>query len=107
MFTVYTFIYPIESLHPGAAARADRIWCAADQDAAWRAWLLEKRDAPAIAGTCASPAARIAAIAPKFGVTAHPSMVFGSGRVVFGAVSREVIEGYLDEPKMPPASAPV
>ncbi len=103
--TVYTFIYPIESLHPGATARADRIWCATDQDAAWRAWVLEGRDVPATAGSCASPTAKIAAIASKFGVNGTPSLVFGSGRVVYGSVSREAIEGYLDEPALPTAPA--
>jgi thiol:disulfide interchange protein DsbC len=104
--SIYTYLYPIESLHPGAMARADRIWCSTDPDASWRGWLLEQRDAPAIAGECASPTAKIAELAPRFRVNGTPSLIFGSGRIVYGNVSRELLEEYLDEASIRTPTAP-
>lgn len=101
--TVYTFLYPIADLHPDAVERSRRIWCAADRDAAWRDWLLLQRDAPAAPAGCESPAVKIASIAPQFWISGTPSLVFGSGRVVNGAVPGDVLEKYLSEP---PLAAP-
>ena len=33
--TVYTFLYPIESLHPGASVKSVEIWCSKDRSSAW------------------------------------------------------------------------
>jgi thiol:disulfide interchange protein DsbC len=104
--TVYTFLYPIPSLHPDAVERSRRIWCAADRDAAWRDWLLAQRDAPAAPAGCESPAEKIAAIAPRFWISGTPSLVFGSGRVVHGAVPRDTLETYLVEPPLAAPATP-
>lgn len=102
--TVYTFLYPIDELHPEATDRATRIWCAADRDAAWLGWLLEKREPPAAAG-CEAPVARIVEIAPNFWASGTPSLVFGSGRTTAGALPRENLEMLLDESKLQRDSA--
>lgn len=33
--TVYTFLYPLEQLHPDAGRKATAIWCSADRGKAW------------------------------------------------------------------------
>ena len=33
--TVYTFLYPIEGLHPKAVQMSKQIWCAPDRNKAW------------------------------------------------------------------------
>ena len=33
--TVYTFLYPVEALHPGARDKAIAVWCAPDRPKAW------------------------------------------------------------------------
>jgi type IV conjugative transfer system lipoprotein TraV len=38
--TIYTFLMPIASLHPGARSKAIAVWCSRDRVAAWRALML-------------------------------------------------------------------
>ncbi len=33
--TIYTFLFPIDQLHPDAARKSTLIWCAPDQAKAW------------------------------------------------------------------------
>ena len=40
--TIYTFLYPIESLHPGASVKSVEIWCSKDRSSAWSKWMVEK-----------------------------------------------------------------
>jgi len=37
--TVYTFLYPIEQLHPDAANKSRLIWCASNRVKAWNDWI--------------------------------------------------------------------
>jgi thiol:disulfide interchange protein DsbC len=100
--TIYTFVYPVDSLHPLASAHANAIWCAADRDLAWRTWMLERKPpAPAAPADCAAPLQQITAIAPEFAVRGTPSLVFASGRVAYGALPADKISGYLDEARLP------
>ena len=98
--TVFTFLYPVAELHPEAHARASAIWCATDQDAAWLAWLLKHRAPPAAAADCAAPLADVASIVTRYNVQGTPSLVFGSGRVLSGALPSEAINEYLNEPRL-------
>ncbi len=41
--TVYTFLFPLESVHPGATKKAHQLWCATDRSAAWSAWMVLKQ----------------------------------------------------------------
>jgi thiol:disulfide interchange protein DsbC len=38
--TIYTFLMPIASLHPGARSKAIAVWCSRDRVGAWRALML-------------------------------------------------------------------
>lgn len=98
--SIYTFLYPVASLHPEAVRRSHGIWCSADPDRTWREWLIDQVEVAPAAGGCEAPIAKIAEIAPRFRVNGTPTLVFGSGRVGFGAATREVIEEYLDEPPL-------
>ncbi len=95
--TTYLFLYPIPELHPAAVERSHRIWCASDPAAAWRGWMLEKREAPPAPAGCQAPLAEIEQLAPRFWIAGTPGMVFTSGRVVPGAVPRDAIEQLLAE----------
>jgi len=98
--TIFTFVYPLDELHPQAVERANAIWCAQDRDAAWLGWLLDKKAAPAAPAGCSAPLKRIAETAAAFGAEGTPSLVFGSGRVAHGALPGEVLVRYLDEPRL-------
>lgn len=93
--TVYTFLFPIDSLHPGASSKAKAIWCAPDRARAWTAWMQEGKPPPAGAD-CATPLARLAALGAKLNVNGTPTIVFADGRVVPGAVPLPQLEKLLD-----------
>ncbi|MGH8208526.1 MAG: DsbC family protein, partial [Steroidobacteraceae bacterium] len=42
--TIYTFLFPLETIHPGASVKAVEIWCSKDRSAAWSKWMLQKVD---------------------------------------------------------------
>jgi thiol:disulfide interchange protein DsbC len=37
--TVYVFLFPIESLHQGATAHSEYLWCSKDPADAWKSWM--------------------------------------------------------------------
>ena len=38
--TIYTFLMPLDQLHPDAANKAKAIWCSADRAKSWQDWVL-------------------------------------------------------------------
>lgn len=93
--TVYTFLYPLEDVHPGATARAREIWCAANREAAWNNWMRE-RQAPA-AGECASdPIKELATLGDKLHIQTTPTIFFRSGLRSSGLPATRDFEHLLD-----------
>lgn len=94
--TIYTLLFPIDSLHPAASDHAKAIWCAPDRVKAWNDMML-KGVAPAPAGpSCTTPLAQIAEVGQKLRVNGTPTIVFADGRIVPGAVPAAQLEKYLD-----------
>jgi len=92
--TVYTFLYPIEQLHPDAASKSKLIWCANNRAKAWEDWIL--RDTlPAAAGTCDVPLEKVGQLARKIGVTSTPTLIFADGKRMLGAQPYKEIERML------------
>lgn len=91
--TIYTFLYPLEGLHPDAKKKAAAIWCAKDRSAAWDTWMGTKV-LPAL-GSCATPIERNLALAAKLGVEGTPTMFAADGRKLVGAASLERIDAFL------------
>lgn len=92
--TVYTFLYPIEQLHPDAASKSKLIWCANNRAKAWEDWIL--RDTlPAAAGTCEVPLEKVGQLARKIGVTSTPTLIFADGKRMLGAQPYKEIERML------------
>src|SRR5690606_19323702 len=56
--TVYTFLFPI--LSPDSTEKARNIWCAKDQAATWRAWMLEGKVPPE--AVCDTPVETVLAL---------------------------------------------
>jgi len=93
--TVYTFLFPIDSLHPDASVHAQRIWCAKDPAGAWSAWLLDKVEPPA--ATCeGAPMKSLAALADKLEILGTPTIFLADGRRIPGYVPRADLEHTLD-----------
>lgn len=93
--TVYTFLYPIESLHPDAARKSRLIWCADDRAKAWEAYF-ESGALPDNKGDCDNPVAKTAELGAKYRVTATPTLVFVDGTMQAGALPAQRLEAELN-----------
>ena len=89
--TIYTFLYPIETLHPDAAAKSKSIWCAKNRVKAWNDWIFNNQ-LPSTTGTCDVPLERVGELAKKLGVTSTPTLIFADGRRMLGAQPYAEIE---------------
>lgn len=93
--TVYTFLYPIDSLHPKAAQKSKAVWCSADRVKAWND-LMHKGIEPKNAGTCETPIAKLVDLGGKLGVRGTPSLFFADGNRVPGLVPADKLELLLN-----------
>lgn len=91
--TIYTFLYPIASIHPQAADVAQSIWCAKDRGTAWRAFM-GAGTAPAPA-RCSSPIERNVELAGKAGIYGTPFILFSNGDKAAGALDVASLERRL------------
>jgi thiol:disulfide interchange protein DsbC len=92
--TIYTFLYPIDQLHPDSNQKSKKIWCATDREKAWNEWIVDSK-LPDNDGKCDTPLATVAALGAKFHVSATPTIVFSNGHVVPGALPVAQLEHEL------------
>lgn len=111
--TIYTFLYPLEQLHPEAKAKAAAIWCATSPAKSWRALMANDTDIIAgaikkgeietamLLGTaqggrpCDTPIDRNLALGARLGVNSTPTLIFADGRMIPGALPLAEIEKRL------------
>jgi len=96
--TIYTFLYPLEGLHPDAANKSRAIWCAPDRVKAWNDWVLNGKIAKGEA-SCDAPLEKIAALGRKLGIVSTPTLIFSDGRRLLGAQPSKDIEKALEVAK--------
>ncbi|HYN55101.1 MAG TPA: DsbC family protein [Methylotenera sp.] len=89
--TIYTFLYPLEQLHPDAVAKSKSIWCANNRTKAWDDWIF-RNQLPKSTGNCEVPLERVAALAKSLGVTSTPTLIFSDGKRMMGAQPYKEIE---------------
>jgi len=89
--TIYTFLLPLEQLHPDAGNKAKAIWCASDRSKAWQDWVINNQ-LPKNAGSCDHPVDKIADLGKKLGVTSTPTIFFADGKRMLGAYPAAQIE---------------
>jgi thiol:disulfide interchange protein DsbC len=94
--TIYTFLFPIDSLHPESARKSAQIWCAADRNKAWDEWF-DAGKLPDNKGDCPTPIAQTAALGQKYHVNATPTLVFADGSVIPGALPLAQLESELKQ----------
>ncbi len=92
--TIYTFLMPLDQLHPDAANKSKAIWCAADRTKAWQDWILNNQ-LPKKSANCDVPLDKVAALAKKLGVTSTPTIFFADGKRMLGAYPAAEIEKTL------------
>ncbi|MBW8372217.1 MAG: DsbC family protein [Thiobacillus sp.] len=91
---IYTFLYPLEDLHPGATVKANAIWCAPDRGAAWSAYMLHGKLDASIK-QCATPVQDLIKLGAQLGVQGTPAMIFSDGKRIEGAIPVAEIEKQL------------
>jgi thiol:disulfide interchange protein DsbC len=94
--TIYTFLYPLEQLHPDAGRKARAIWCAPDRNKAWENWILNGQ-LPNGATECETPLDKVAALGRKLGVNSTPTIFLPNGKRVQGALPAEELEKAIAE----------
>jgi thiol:disulfide interchange protein DsbC len=94
--TVYTFLFPIDQLHPDSARKSAMIWCSPDRIKAWDEWF-DTGKLPDNKGDCATPIAQTALLGQKFHVNATPTLVFADGSITPGALPLDQIEAEMKQ----------
>ena len=92
--TIYTFLYPIDQLHPDAARKSRIIWCAPDKVKAWDTFFASGT-LPANNGDCDNPLAATGVLGQKLKVSATPTLVFADGSIVPGALPAQKLEAEI------------
>jgi thiol:disulfide interchange protein DsbC len=92
--TVYTFLYPIEGLHPKAVQASKQIWCAPDRNKAWDDYIT-RGTVPNNDGKCDNPVDETIALGSKLRVSGTPTLVFANGQRVPGMVPAAQLERLL------------
>ena len=106
--TIYTFLFPIDQLHPDAARKSKQIWCAPDKVKAWDAFFASGK-LPDNKGDCGDPVAKTQALGNSLKINATPTLVFADGTMIPGAlplpqIEKEVANAEAEVKKM--AAAP-
>lgn len=92
--TVYTFLYPLDSLHPEAGKKSRQIWCAPDRAKAWDDWMI-RNALPKNDGSCDNPVAKTTELGKKLGIQGTPAIIFADGTRVPGMVPAAKLEQML------------
>lgn len=94
--TIYTFLFPIDQLHPDAARKSTLIWCAPDRAKAWDEYF-DTGKLPDNRGDCATPIQETARLGERLHVGATPTLVFADGSVVPGAIPLAQLETEINK----------
>ncbi|GMU71346.1 MAG: DsbC family protein [Burkholderiales bacterium] len=92
--TVYTFLFPIDQLHPQAAQKSRQIWCSDNPTKAWDAYYATGK-VPDNKGDCPNPVAATQALGQKLRIQATPTMILADGSVLPGALPLTRLEAEM------------
>jgi thiol:disulfide interchange protein DsbC len=92
--TIYTFLFPIDQLHPDSARKSRAIWCSPDKVKAWDEFFASGA-VPDNKGDCDNPVVATSTLGAKLRVTATPTLVFADGSIVPGALPAPQLESEM------------
>lgn len=97
--TVYTFLFPLETIHPEAREKSDAIWCSSNPAESMEGALKGKEVAPTVKGNplCKSPVSEILTLAKKLGVAGTPTLFNEAGDRISGALPLEKLQAFVNE----------
>ncbi len=94
--TIYMFLIPI--LGPNSTEQARNVWCARDKAQAWTDLMVSDKPAAAAGADCDSSALnRNLEFARKMRITGTPTLVFGNGNRVPGAIAAAQVDKLLSQ----------
>lgn len=98
--TVYTFLFPLESIHPEARGKSDAIWCAKDPSKALASALKGELTPKAISDNpvCPSPVNDTLALAKEHGIGGTPTLINEAGDRTAGALPLDKLEAFISAP---------
>lgn len=91
--TIYTFLFPLETLHPEAKTKSIAVWCSADRGRAWSQAVMTGVAPQLVA--CANPVNDNLVLGTRLGVTGTPTLISLDGRILPGAVPAEKLDQWL------------
>jgi thiol:disulfide interchange protein DsbC len=94
--TVYVFLYPLESIHPGADAMAQKIWCTQDRAAAWTGWMA-RRAQPEASACDSRPLETVRELGEKLQVSSTPTLIFKDGERLRGLPHKDRLQEMLSK----------
>jgi thiol:disulfide interchange protein DsbC len=89
--TIYTFLFPIDQLHPDAARKSKILWCAPDRAKAWDAYFASGK-LPDNKGDCGDPVAKTQVLGASLHINATPTLIFADGTMIPGALPLPQLE---------------
>lgn len=93
--TIYTFLFPLVTLHPQSEAKAVAIWCSKDPSAAWRNLMVKAEEPKAAKADCKNPIQDNVALGQRLGINGTPTLIAPDGSMKPGALPIEQIEAWL------------
>jgi thiol:disulfide interchange protein DsbC len=95
--TIYTFIYPIVSLHGDAPRKSEAIWCTGDAKTRADVWRRVVSNGERIESKqCDNPIQRNVALGESLTIRGTPTLLAADGRQLPGAASKDRIEAWLN-----------
>jgi thiol:disulfide interchange protein DsbC len=91
--SIFTFLYPLEGLHPDAKEKAERVWCSPNPAEAWTGLMATGKVAES--PKCATPIERINQLANSLGINGTPMMILQDGSLIPGAAPAAEIDRRL------------
>ncbi len=91
--SIFTFLYPLDGLHPDAKGKAERVWCAPNPSKAWTELMATGKVAES--PKCATPIERINQLANSLGINGTPTMILQDGSLIPGAAPAAEIDRRL------------
>jgi len=94
--TIYTLLLPLDESNEETIQAIQYIWCSPRQDKALRDWFSNKsKSIPTDHARCNPPIALTKEVAASIRAQGTPAIIFGSGRIKYGAVSPYLLESEL------------
>ena len=96
--TVYTFLFPLVSIHPEAKAKSDAVWCAADS-VKELAKALNGESVKSVANNpiCTSPVESTLKLAAELGIGGTPTLINAAGDRTAGALPLEKLQEFINQ----------